>query len=535
MSPRVQGDALHAFKGFDPQGAEAISEFAERAMRFLGARWGSYWTATGTQLHLDATWEVSAAEAIAAFTGMGHLSEGAKVYPDAGGGLLYLPVRRSHRQLGAFLFLVPLESLEEAAELLQPMVSALALAIGYQRLEVREAVVSERLERITNAMQIPLVFVDSRGRPLQLNRAYRELHGLDDAELPESMEALWHRVKACYQSPAEVSEELSAWYRSPNQGASLEIELKNPREAYFRLLIVPLTDSVGEFAGAVFSFYDVTQERRLLRLQADFIDSLEERVNARTRELIQTNQELTRANQIQSLFISNMSHELRTPLQSIVGSASMLEEKVFGPLTHEQVERVQDILRASDKLKNLVSTVLDLSKLDSGHFKMFYEWVDPREQIHEAARELRLNPYAADKHLVVDLPDELPMIWASPETTYSQVLMNLAINALKFTEPGGEVRLAARVEGETMVYEVRDTGVGIPAEALPRIFDRFYQVDSSSTRRYDGSGLGLAIAKEIVELHGGSIQVDSRLGAGSCFSVRLPLMGPKGKEDPCIN
>lgn len=113
--------------------------------------------------------------------------------------------------------------------------------------------------------------------------------------------------------------------------------------------------------------------------------------------------------------------------------------------------------------------------------------------------------------------------------------MNLAINALKFTDPGGLVRLSARVEGETLVYEVSDNGVGIPEEAIGRIFDRFYQVDSSSTRRHDGSGLGLAIAKQIVELHGGTLTVVSELGAGSCFSVRLPIKGPKESNEPCTN
>lgn len=535
MSLSLQGGVLSAFKGFDPQGSEAVAQFAERAMRFLAASWGSFWIATGTQLHLEATWEVSAAEAIAAFAGLGALPEVARVYPDAGGGLLYLPLTVARHQLGAFLFRGPLEGLKESAELLQPLVSALALAMGYERLAVREAVVSERLDRVTNAMQVPLLFMDHRRRPMQLNRAYREIHGLDEAELPESMEALWQRIRSCYQSVAEVEAALEPWYGAPDQSLAVEVELKSPREAYYRMLITPFHDANGEFAGAVCSFYDITQQRRLVRLQGDFIESLEERVNARTRELIEANQELMLANQIKTDFISNMSHELRTPLQSIVGSASMLEEGVLGSLTPDQMERVQDILRGSERLKNLVNTVLDLSKLDAGHFILYYEWVDPREQLLEAAKDLRLSPYAPGKRLVVDLPDELPMVWASPETTYQQVLMNLAINALKFTDAGGEVRLSARVEGEDLVYEVTDNGVGIPAEALGHIFDRFYQVDSSSTRRHDGSGLGLAIAKKIVELHGGTLHVESELGVGSRFSFRLPLVVPKERDDSCTS
>lgn len=534
MTVGLHDGVLHAFKGFDPQGAEPLADFAERAMRFLGGHWGSYWGATGTQLHLEATWEVSAAEAIAAFTGLGALPETARVYPDAGGGLLYLPLTLGRQQLGAYLFLAPADRLAEAPELLRPLVSALALAIGHDRLTVRERVVSERLERVTNAMQIPLLFVDSRHRPLQLNHAYREIHGLDEVELPESMEALWRRVRPCYQSSEDLEATLMAWQQNPVQPVAVELELKGPREGYYRVLVVPFHDQDGEFTGAVFSFYDVTQERRLVRLQADFIESLEERVNARTSELNAKNRELVQASEIQRNFTSNMSHELRTPLQSIVGSASMLEEGVLGPLTPDQMERVQDILKGSERLKNLVNAVLDLSKLDAGHFKLYFEWVDPREQILEAVRDLRLSPHAVDKRLVMELPEDLPMVWASPETTY-QVLMNLAVNALKFTEPGGEVRLGVRAEDGTMVYEVSDTGVGIPEEALERVFDRFYQVDSSSTRRHDGSGLGLAIAKEIVSLHGGTIHVESTLGAGSRFSVRLPLAGPTEKDGSCTN
>lgn len=537
--------SLGTFLGFDPQAPDAVTEFAQRARRLLSAESVTFWRMAGSTLHLEEAWDVSAAEAIAALTGLGHRDDAPQAFPDAGGALLYLPLLARRRCLGAFLFRVasPPEGAWHAALALPA--AALALAFSHERLAVREAALGGRFERMIDALHLPMIFLDAALRPVSFNKAYRELHGLADDEAFDTLGALWTRISQRYMDPTAVQRLFGAWPRAPLSPPTVEVEFREPREGHYRLVLTPFVDGQGSFAGAVASFYDVTQERRLVRLQADFIDSLEDRVNERTRDLLLANQALTLANQqmreldrMKSDFISTVSHELRTPLNLIVGFASLLEEGVSGELNPDHREWVQGVILGSMRLKGLIDNILDLSRLAAGRFELHCTWVEPRAMLQQAVEELQVHPDAAGKHLTLDLPPELPALWASPETIYQQVLMNLAVNALKFTEPGGEIRFAAWVEGDKFALEVTDTGIGIPQEAFGKIFERFVQVDSSSTRRHGGSGLGLAIAREIVELHGGTISVKSELGVGSRFCVRLPLAAPghDAKEgEPCTS
>ncbi|MNX62466.1 Alkaline phosphatase synthesis sensor protein PhoR [compost metagenome] len=538
-------NAREAFLGFEPQAPDAVSEFAARAQRLLGAESATFWRMAGTTLHLEEAWGVSAAEAMAALMGLGQRDDAPQAFPDAGGALLYLPLIAQRQCLGAFLFRV--SAMPEGAwhlPLALPA-AALALAFSHERLAFREAALGARFERMIDALHLPMIFLDAALRPVSFNKAYRDLHDLAEHETFDSLRALWARISHRYLDPAAVQRLFGAWPHAPLSPPSVEVEFREPREGYYRLVLTPFVDGQGAFAGAVASFYDVTQERRLMRLQADFIESLEERVNERTHELRHANQALTLANQqlreldrMKSDFISTVSHELRTPLNLIVGFASLLDEGVSGDLNPDHREWVRGVIMGSMRLKGLIDNILDLSRLAAGRFELHCAWVEPRAMLLQAVEELQVHPDAQGKRITLDLPPDLPTLWASPETLYQQVLMNLAVNALKFTEPGGEIRFAAWVEGGKFALEVTDTGIGIPQEAFGKIFDRFVQVDSSSTRRHGGSGLGLAIAREIVELHGGTIEVKSELGVGSRFCVRLPLAAPghdAGEGAPCTS
>ncbi|HEY9900158.1 MAG TPA: ATP-binding protein [Pantanalinema sp.] len=538
-------NALEAFLDFDPQAPDAVREFARRARALLSAESATFWRMAGTTLHLEEVWDVSAAEAIAALTRLAIRDDAPQAFLDAGGALLYLPLLAQRRCLGAFLFRV--KAMPEGAwhAALALPATALALAFAHERLAVREAALGARFERMIDSLHLPMIFLDAALRPTSLNKAFRDLHGLAEAEAFDTMEALWERIGPRYLHPTAVQRIFAAWARAPLFPPSAEVEFREPGEGHYRLVLTPFVDGQGAFGGAVASYYDVTQERRLMRLQADFIDSLEERVNERTHDLVIANQALTRANQqlreldrMKSDFISTVSHELRTPLNLIVGFASLLEEGVSGELNPDHREWVRGVILGSMRLKGLIDNILDLSRLTAGRFELHCTWVDPRAMLVQAVEELSAHPDAQGKRLVLDVPSELPSLWASPETLYQQVLMNLAVNALKFTEPGGEIRFAAWLEGDKFALEVTDTGIGIPEEAFGKIFDRFVQVDSSSTRRHGGSGLGLAIAREIVELHGGTIEVKSELGVGSRFCVRLPIKAPghdAGEGEPCTS
>jgi signal transduction histidine kinase len=216
-----------------------------------------------------------------------------------------------------------------------------------------------------------------------------------------------------------------------------------------------------------------------------------------------------------------MSHELRTPLQTIAGNAELLLTGCDGPLTPLQAEDVRAIQSGATRMTTLIAQLLELARpdVDSGD-----RFIDPEEllQVVDQVRQ-DMAPHAAARQLTlrVDLPRRLPPV-RGDAVRLRQSLLNLVANAIKFTETG-EVRISAEVAAGEVVVTVRDTGIGIAAEALPLIFEEFYQVDSAMTRRYEGAGLGLAIARRLVEQMGGTLTVESQLGAGSAFTLHLPV------------
>jgi signal transduction histidine kinase len=259
--------------------------------------------------------------------------------------------------------------------------------------------------------------------------------------------------------------------------------------------------------------------------------------NAALQEAYDRLKELDR---LKSNFLATVSHELRTPLTSIIGYSEMLESGMAGELTAEQQEFVSTIHGKGDHLLALISSLLDLSKLEQGHLPLQREDIDPTALLTEVAQTVRPQATKKEVNVTVDVAPELPPIDGDP-VRIKQVLFNLADNAVKFTKRSGEVHLAAYATelsptdyaGEAglvlmatprkaIAFSVRDTGIGIPEAALARIFDAFYQVDGSSTREYGGTGLGLAIVRRLVEAHGGRIDVASEMGEGTTFTVILP-------------
>jgi two-component system phosphate regulon sensor histidine kinase PhoR len=229
--------------------------------------------------------------------------------------------------------------------------------------------------------------------------------------------------------------------------------------------------------------------------------------------------ELRRLESIRREFVANVSHELRTPLASIKALVETLDagakddpevaSSFFGQISHEV-----------DRLTGLVDELLDLARIESGRITLKLESMSPATLITAGIERLRPQVDRAHLTMVNDVASRLPNVSAD-RTRVEQVLVNLVHNAIKFTPPGGTITVSARVERDQLAVAVADTGVGISAAELPRVFERFYKQDKA--RRSDGTGLGLAIAKHIVQAHGGAIRVESELGHGTTFTFTLPL------------
>jgi two-component system sensor histidine kinase BarA len=258
---------------------------------------------------------------------------------------------------------------------------------------------------------------------------------------------------------------------------------------------------------------------------------------------------LKELDRLKSNFLATVSHELRTPLTSIIGYSEMLQAGIAGDLTDEQSGFVDTIRSKGELLLSLISSLLDLNKLERGQLTIEPELVDPRAVLDEV-KETYL-PEAEKKRikLEIDCADNVPQLHADP-VRLRQILMNLAGNAVKFTPENGRVRLSAVAAEITLndpdneggddrfgaalmmaaepavEFRIADTGIGIAPDQFDKIFDAFYQVDGSSTREHGGAGLGLAIAKNLVDAHLGRMRVESTPGQGSTFYVTLPQLPP---------
>ncbi len=242
-------------------------------------------------------------------------------------------------------------------------------------------------------------------------------------------------------------------------------------------------------------------------------------------------QDLTRVRKLETVrrdFVSNVSHELRTPLASLKALAETLRDgAVDDPLAARRfLDRMDTEV---DALTRMVEELLELSRVESGQVLFSVAAVPVQEVLLPAVERMRAQAERAGVKLSVELPASLPPVLADSQRI-QQVLINLLHNAIKFTTVGGQVAVLARSSGDYVEISVRDTGVGIPSEALPRIFERFYKADRS--RSGEGAGLGLAIAKHIVQGHGGQIWVESREGKGSIFHFTLRMAGREGGVEP---
>ncbi len=306
--------------------------------------------------------------------------------------------------------------------------------------------------------------------------------------LGRTVEAMEREIVARVEQPEQMLTELEAAVAAVEDAPAVEISLLQPKARTLQARFFPIHDSESGYLGMGLLVRDITKEKEL--------------------------------EEIKSQLLSTVSHELRTPLASIKGFATTLlrQDVVWDEESRREFLCIID--EESDRLSELIGNLLDMSRLEAGELPVEPEPTDLQPIIEETAAEFQRM--TGRHHIQVDLPRDVPLVMADSRRA-RQVLRNLVENAVKYSPDGGEIVISAQAKQDDLQVCVSDTGIGIDAEQLDRIFDRFFQVDSASTRQVGGSGLGLSISKAIVEAHGGSIWVDSQPGAGSTFYFTLPL------------
>ncbi len=295
---------------------------------------------------------------------------------------------------------------------------------------------------------------------------------------------------------------------------------------YYDLLTLPHTDQHGQIDGLLQLITDVTergiieqtyvQQRNELRL-------LKERITRQNIELARTNAELRRASRLKDEFLAGISHEVRTPLAAVLGLAEILRTRVVGPVNNEQAEILQRIDESGRHLLAVINDLLDLAKIDAGRFDLELRLVSAHHLCEASVRMIHELAIRKSQTVSLNVDPRVTTIRAD-ERRLRQALINLLSNAVKFTAPGGNIGLDVQgdPDGEVVRLSVWDSGIGIAAEDIPRLFVPFSQIDGEHQRGQTGSGLGLAIVARLAELHGGGMELTSQPGQGSRFTLSLP-------------
>lgn len=361
----------------------------------------------------------------------------------------------------------------------------------------------------------PLAWLDSAQCYRAASPAFQALVGRDPIGQPRPRvlaESLLPRLA----SPAPLAAYLARLEGGSEESLELPITLLLPRVAVLLYRSTPLRDADGQVIGWAEALLEQTTpaqlERRVLELEA---------------ALEHTREEMRRGLADKDQMIARVSHELRTPMTAIIGFCHMLLHYA-GELTDQQRQYLQKVMKNASIQLQLLNNVLDISRLSSGQVSVMSEPVTLAPILAEAVEAVEPQTWDKAIELRSDLPDDLPAL-ETDRLKLKQVLINLLSNAVKYTDEGS-VRVAARPVDEQLELTVSDTGVGIPADSLERIFEPYTKLAESGPHGSVSSGLGLAICRRLTEMLGGTLTVESEVGVGSTFTLRLPVRRPDDPE-----
>jgi len=383
----------------------------------------------------------------------------------------------------------------------------------------------KRFQQLLEAAPDAILEVDVQGRIVLVNETAEKMFGYSRTELyalnvddlvPAAMRHGHKQRRASYTSAPQM--------RPMGSGLDLMAQRKDGSQFAVEISLSP--NRVNDVVRVVAVVRDISSrklaENKLRAVQELFTAELE----AKNALLEARNRDVEQANRLKSEFLASMSHELRTPLHTVIGFSELLMEEVEGPLNPKQKRFMSHILQDSRHLLQLINEVLDISKIESGRLELqagTFEFASCLQEVMAGIQQ-----QAASKNIRLENKTVfLDPVYAD-RLRLKEILYNLLSNAVKFTPDGGSVWVESQILDHALEISVCDTGVGIAEAEQENIFEKFYQVGSTTKGVREGTGLGLPITRKLVELHGGTIRLTSRPGQGSRFTFSLPLLGPPG-------
>ncbi len=461
------------------------------------------------------------------------------VDPDEGTDLLFEvlahPLSSEISREGSFVSVLrDVTDLRRAAGELERQIQRVRLA------EIDATRERDRLNLILVNVADPILVTDDESNIILMNRQAEELFqaGDDDASSRP-------RVAAVRGNDTRFTTFISDFTISAAPSRREEMILTHPITLIdFPVEVVSgkVFNQRGEPLAIVSVLHDLTKQFENERLYDElktFSSQLEQRISAATADLAEQNQrlqwqsrELEKANRLKSEFLASMSHELRTPINALIGYTSLMIDRIYGEITPKQDEGLHRIQASAQHLLELINDILDLAKIEAGKMPLHLEDAPVESIIAEITQQI--EPLLKKKPIdfVIEVPPNAPVMHTD-RTKVKQILLNLLSNAVKFTH-SGRITVAAVPLDEGIRFDIIDTGIGIQEHDLQAIWEDFRQVDQSRTREFGGTGLGLSITRKLVDALGGQITIESSYGAGSTFSVTLPVrtVAPGGDDGP---
>lgn len=357
------------------------------------------------------------------------------------------------------------------------------LARNLQEMVKSQEMQQDRLGALIENMGSGLILIDSRGYINLINRPYKEVFNVNPSEY---LYKLYYEVIE-HKGITEMVEEIFMTERKVKKQLIIPVNIER---RYFEVYGVPIIGTNDEWKGILLVFHDITELKKLEQMRKDFV--------------------------------ANVSHELKTPITSIKGFSETLLDGAMED-KHALNDFLSIILKESDRLQSLIQDLLDLSKIEKQGFSLSIQQLDLTDVLEDVMAIMKGK--AAEKEIIFKYQrDEKPVYIEGDVHRLKQVFINIISNAISYTPNQGVIYISAAKTSSTVLTEIRDTGIGIEASEIPRIFERFYRVDKARSRNSGGTGLGLAIVKHLVEAHKGSISVKSEVGKGTSFIIELPKM-----------